>query len=246
MRKLVVGNWKSHKSLAEAQEFVDVLDVHLGADAAGWEAWIAPPAPYLALLARQSARSGTLRWVAQNVSAHAAGAHTGEFTAEMLVSCGIHAALVGHSERRERFGDVDDVVRSKVVRCLEAGVLPILCCGETRVEREAGQAFARVEAQIQHALSGLAGSDPVVVAYEPVWAIGTGLTASAAQAEDMHAHLESVLAALGAAGTQILYGGSVNPGNVRELFEEPHVHGALVGGASLDPASFAQLVRAGA
>ena len=245
MRNLGVGNWKSHTSRAEAQEFVNVLDATLGAQA-GWEAWIAPPAPYLAALAGRSVASGTLRWVAQNVSAHSAGAHTGEFTAEMLVSCGVHAALVGHSERRERFGDTDDAVRSKVARCFEAGLLPVLCCGETRAEREAGKAQARVEAQILHALTGLAGAHPLVVAYEPVWAIGTGLTATADQAEAMQAFLADVLNRLGATGTTLLYGGSVNPSNAAELFHEPHIHGALVGGASLDPRAFAALIHAGA
>jgi len=245
MRKLVVGNWKSHKSLAEAQEFVNVLDSTLEAHA-GWEAWIAPPAPYLALLAGRSVASGTLRWVAQTVSAHPSGAHTGEFTAEMLVSCGVHAALVGHSERRERFGETDEVVRGKVARCFEAGLLPVLCCGETRAERETGVAHARVEDQLHRALTGLAGTHPLVVAYEPVWAIGTGLTATAEQAEEMHAFLADVLAGLGAAGTTLLYGGSVNPGNAADLFREPHVHGGLVGGASLEAASFAALIAAGA
>lgn len=243
MRKLVVGNWKANKSLAEALGFADAVCSRMDSASGTWEAWVAPPAPYLALLVEQYRENQSLRWVSQQVAAHTAGAHTGEFTAEMLKDCGVHAALVGHSERRERFGETDEVVRTKVSRCIAAGLLPVLCCGETREEREAGVAFARVQAQLEDALGGVEGD--VVVAYEPVWAIGTGLTATSAQAEAMHAHVQVVLAGLGLSHIQVLYGGSVNPANVSDLFAQPHVDGALVGGASLDAESFLQLIEAG-
>jgi triosephosphate isomerase len=241
MRKLVVGNWKSHKSLAEAQDFVVALNARLQE---GDEAWIAPPAPYLASLAAGPHNATAIRWVAQQVSAYGRGAHTGEFTADMLVSCGVHAALVGHSERRECFGESDDVVREKAMRSLEAGLIPIVCVGETREEREAGRAFERVEHQVRHALTALPEGE-IWVAYEPVWAIGTGLTATPDQVGAMHAHLHEVLRAVRSDVPPILYGGSVNPANVAELFNVPHVDGGLVGGASLEVESFVQLLQAG-
>jgi len=185
----------------------------------------------------------------QDLSAEAEGAFTGEVSATMLTSLGCGYVLVGHSERREYHLESDELVRRKVGRALDAGLVPIVCVGEKLAERDAGETFARVERQVRVGLDGLTAAQMarVVIAYEPVWAIGTGRTATPAQAEEVHEFIRNLLASMFgsdvAAATRILYGGSVKPGNARELMSQKDVDGALVGGASLSGEGFAAIAE---
>ena len=177
----------------------------------------------------------------------AAGAYTGEVAAEMLVDSGCRWVILGHSERRQYHGESDDMVAAKVAAALAAGLAPVVCVGETRDEREAGEAQYTVARQLQGALRGQSNTRHLVVAYEPVWAIGTGLTATPQEAQAMHAFIREQLADLkgvDAAATRVLYGGSVKPDNAAELFAETDIDGALVGGASLDAQDFQAIVAA--
>ena len=202
----------------------------------------AAPAPYLAVCAEKAPEG--LEILAQNVSADGFGAHTGEYTADMLKSCGVAGAIVGHSERRARFGDSDAVVAAKVDALLEAGLTAVFCCGETLQEREGGRAEDVVLQQLQAGVLRLDAGlmDRVVVAYEPVWAIGTGKTATSAQAQDMHASIRNWLnEAFGEEVAQtvpLLYGGSCKASNAAELFSQTDIDGGLIGGASLQPTDF--------
>ena len=241
MRNIVAGNWKSNKLMGEAQEWMDGMAGWL-ASHEGVEVMVGAPAPYLATLA--SAAPEGLHILAQNVSAEGHGAHTGEFTADMLKSCGVAGAIVGHSERRARFGDTDDKVKAKVQALVDEGLQAVFCCGETLEERETGRQEEVVHAQMKAAVLGLPvdALDCVVVAYEPVWAIGTGKTATSAQAQDMHAAIRGWLTesfgAEKAEGVAILYGGSCKPGNAAELFGQADINGGLIGGAALNPTDF--------
>lgn len=213
----------------------------------GVEVMVAPPAPYLAALAE-----GTwpIRLGAQNVSATGPGAYTGEFTAEMLAGCGVHDVIVGHSERRDGFGDTDEIVAQKVQQVLDAGLRVVFCCGESLQDRRTDVHFDKVLRQMESAVLHLPPEvmGRVVVAYEPIWAIGTGLTATAEQAQEMHAAIRSWLReafdAPTAAAVPILYGGSCKPGNADELFACADVDGGLIGGAALEPESFRAIVDA--
>jgi len=208
---------------------------------------VAPPAPYLAAL-------GEMGWPcilgAQNVSATGPGAQTGEFTAEMLKDCSVSDVIVGHSERRVGHGDTDEIVAEKVNRVLEAGLRVVFCCGESLQDRQTDVHFDKVLRQMESGILHLPkeSMDRVVVAYEPIWAIGTGLTATADQAQEMHAAIRSWLTEAfdeeTAAGIPILYGGSCKPGNADELFACADVDGGLIGGASLEPESFRAIVDA--
>lgn len=176
-----------------------------------------------------------------------AGAFTGEVSAEMLLDLGCRWVLVGHSERRQYHGESDDLVAAKLAAALQAGLQPVVCVGETREEREAGEAEYVVSRQLRGALEGQAGLKQVVVAYEPVWAIGTGLTATPEEAQAMHAFIRAQLGEIAGAepdSMRILYGGSVKAANAVELFGQPDIDGALVGGASLDANEFRQIVDA--
>lgn len=242
----VAGNWKSNKSFNEAKEFANAMGSMPPAPE-GVEVMVAPPAPYLAALGQEE-------WPcllgAQNVSATGPGAQTGEFTAEMLKGCGVTDVIVGHSERRDGHGDSDDVVAEKVNRVLEAGLRVVFCCGESLEDRQTDVHFDKVLRQMESAILHLPVEvmDRVVVAYEPIWAIGTGLTATAEQAQEMHAAirgwLREAFAKDVAAGIPILYGGSCKPGNADELFACPDVDGGLIGGAALDPESFRAIIDA--
>jgi len=202
----------------------------------------AVPAPYLAVFADKAPEG--LEVLAQNVSAEGFGAHTGEFTAEMLKSCGVAGALVGHSERRARFGDTDSAVAAKVDALLDAGLTVVFCCGETLQEREGGRAEDVVLQQLQSGVLRLSADRMarVVVAYEPVWAIGTGKTATSGQAQEMHAcirkWLDEAFGAEVAGRVPLLYGGSCKASNAAELFSQMDIDGGLIGGASLDPMDF--------
>lgn len=247
-RPLVLGNWKMNGDAGSARALLGaVLDASGEWGGAGVEAGVCPPYPYLALAAERLAGSG-IGWGAQDVSAHTDGAFTGEVSARMLADLGCTWTLVGHSERRTLFGETDAEVARKSERALAAGVVPVVCVGETREEREAGATEAVLARQVD-AVAGVLGAAAgrFVVAYEPVWAIGTGLTASPEQAQAAHAFLRARLAAGGvaeAASVRLLYGGSMKPGNAVELLAQPDVDGGLIGGAALVAADFTAILKA--
>jgi triosephosphate isomerase len=246
-QKFVCGNWKMHKTTAEARELVRAL-APLVAEAAGRvQVAVAPPFTALAAAA-EALRGGAIELAAQNVHHEAQGAFTGEIAPGMLKDLGVRHCIVGHSERRQLFGETDEGVRRKAAALLQAGLLPIVCVGETLQEREAGKTLEVVARQVRGALSGLAPADVarLTLAYEPVWAIGTGRTATTAQAQEVHAAIRKLVRELAGAAAdevRIQYGGSVKPDNAAELMAQPDVDGALVGGASLKAADFSQIVK---
>ena len=244
--KLVAGNWKMHGSLASNLSLLDA--VKAGAAGMTCEAAVCVPYPYLAQ-ARSVLAGGNVGWGAQDVSAHSQGAYTGEVSAAMLADFGCRYAIVGHSERRTLHGESDQLVAEKFAAALGSRLTPILCVGETLAEREAGITDSVVTRQLEAVLanSGVAALARAVVAYEPVWAIGTGRTATPQQAQDVHAAIRARVAkddATVAAGLQILYGGSVKAGNAKELFGMPDIDGGLIGGASLVAADFLAICAA--
>lgn len=245
MRKqLVVGNWKMNGSLAENATLLEGLRKLL----ADRSCAVCVPYPYLAQA--QAALAGTaIAWGAQDVSEYAKGAYTGEVSASMLKDFGCAYVIVGHSERRSLFGDTDEVVARKFMAAQSAGLTPILCVGETLDEREQGVTEAVVARQLDAviAASGIEALSRAVIAYEPVWAIGTGKTASPEQAQAVHAFIRGKLAALdadAAARTIIQYGGSMKAANAAELLSRPDIDGGLIGGASLVADEFAAIVKA--
>ena len=245
--KFVCGNWKMHGTTGEARELVRALVPLVAESSAEVQVAVAPPFTALAAVA-EAIRETHLELAAQNVHFEARGAYTGEVSPAMLADLGVKHVIVGHSERRQLFGETDDGVRRKVVALLGVGLLPIVCVGETLHEREAGRTLDVVSRQVTGALQGLGAGDVarLTVAYEPVWAIGTGKTATTGQAQEVHAAIRKLLAGLaGSAAEQvrIQYGGSVKPDNARELMAQPDVDGALVGGASLKAADFSQIVK---
>ena len=245
-KKLVAGNWKMHGSLRENAALLDRLVA--GLPGVGCEVLVCVPYPYLTQVGERLAATSVL-WGAQNVSEHAAGAFTGEVAATMLADFACTHVLVGHSERRTLYGESDALVAAKCKAVLAAGMRPVLCVGETLAEREAGLTQVVVERQLSVVLDvvGVAAFARMVLAYEPVWAIGTGLTASPAQAEEVHAAIRSRIAGLDvvvAEGLQILYGGSVKPQSAVELFAQPNIDGGLIGGAALVADDFLAICRA--
>ena len=246
--RIVAGNWKLNGS----REFAEGLlsEVAEGLPAAGVEVVVLPPATHLAGLVAGYGGRG-IGFGGQDVSEHAEGAFTGEVSASMLADVGAGFALVGHSERRQYHREDSDLVARKFAAARAAGLRPILCVGESREEREAGTTEAVIASQLRPVLelAGAAGFAGAVVAYEPVWAIGTGLTASPEQAQDVHAFIRSEVVAMDAKignSLPILYGGSVKPANAAELFAKPDVDGGLIGGASLAAADFMAIVAAAA
>lgn len=248
--RLVVGNWKMHGSLAQnaalLQSILSGLDVQQDA-AQACQVAVCSPYPYLGQL--QQALSGSpVAWGAQNVNEHEGGAFTGEVSVAMLADFGCRYVIVGHSERRGLFGETSELVAIKAERALAGGLIPIICVGETLAEREAGQTKQVVGAQLKAVLDRLgAGVLNAVLAYEPVWAIGTGKTATPEQAQEVHAYLRAQVAgrhAEVAAGIPFLYGGSVKPGNAAELFAKPDINGGLIGGAALVAKDFLDIVTA--
>ncbi len=241
--KLVVGNWKMNGGLAANAAL-------LGELAAGWQAApgrelaVCVPYPYL-VQAQAALQATSIAWGAQDVSEHASGAYTGEVAAGMLAEFGCRYAIVGHSERRQFYGDTDAVVAAKAKAALAAKLTPIVCVGELLSEREAGTTDAVVLRQLDAVLGAL-GADAarIVVAYEPVWAIGTGRTATPEQAQAVHATLRARLAKAGAGDIPLLYGGSVKGDNAGSLFGRPDIDGGLIGGASLKAAEFLAIGRA--
>jgi len=244
---LLAGNWKMHGTRHEAVALAHALATRLG-KTTGREVLIAPPFTVLEAVAEAIVGSPILLG-AQNVHWEAKGAFTGEISVAMLREARCTHVIVGHSERRQYFGETDETVAKRTKAALAGGLTPIVCVGETLAEREAGRTAAVVTTQVNGALAGLAPAavERLVLAYEPVWAIGTGRTASPAQAEDVHALIRQRLAALTtpavAERVRILYGGSVKADNVDTLMAQPDIDGALVGGASLDPESFARIVN---
>lgn len=245
--KLVIGNWKMHGSLADNLGLLH--QVRAGATELQAGVAVCVPYPYLAQ-ARSALDGSAVSWGAQDVSEYKSGAYTGEVSAAMLVDFGCRYVLVGHSERRSFYGDTDQVVAAKAAAALAQGLTPVVCVGETLEEREAGITAAVVGRQLDAVLErcGVAALAKAVLAYEPVWAIGTGKTASPAQAQEVHQQIRARVAAQNAqvaAGVQILYGGSVKPGNAAELFAQADIDGGLIGGASLVAKDFLAICAAG-
>jgi triosephosphate isomerase len=242
---LIAGNWKMHKTLAEARALAQEIRQGLS-PSADMEVAVAPPYTALAAVAAEIAGS-PVKLAAQDVFWQKQGAYTGAISPPMLADVGCHYVIIGHSERRQYFQETDETVNRKVKAVLEAGLFPIVCVGETLAEREQGQTFSLVERQVRRGLAGLALSqgERLVVAYEPVWAIGTGKTATPDQAQEVHKLIRGLLPeVVGTAAIRILYGGSVTPDNAQELMAEPDINGALVGGASLKAASFLGIIAA--
>ena len=240
----IAANWKMHKSVAEAGAFVDALLPRIAATQ--HDVVICPP--FTALTAVVERRYGTaVKVAAQNMHEEGSGAFTGEVSAAMLVELDVEAVVLGHSERRQYFGETDEALARKVPAALAAGLEPILCVGESEEARDGGQTEGVLERQLQADLAAVESArlPEVVVAYEPIWAIGTGRTASPEQAQDACAFIRDVLRERGSGdAVRILYGGSVKPANAAELLAQPDIDGALVGGASLDPDDFAAIVEA--
>jgi len=245
-RKLVAGNWKMHGSLARNRDLL--AEVLAGCEDLSCDVLVCPPYPYLAQV--QAMLSGTrVALGAQNLSEYAEGAFTGEVAPAMLADFGCSHVLVGHSERRSLYGESDAVVVGKFAAAQRAGLVPVLCVGETLAEREAGNTMVVVGRQLLAVVDklGVETFAQAVVAYEPVWAIGTGLTATPQQVQEVHAEIRALLCvrdASIAAKVLVLYGGSVKPQNAAELFGQPDVDGGLVGGAALVASDFLAICRA--
>jgi len=244
---LIAGNWKMHKTIAEAERFAAALLPRVSAiDATD----IAVCAPFLALAALvDSTRGSRLQVYAQNVHHASEGAYTGEVAPQMLAEVGVHGVVLGHSERREQFGETDRALALKVPAALELGIIPLLCVGETEEERERGDTERKLRHQVKEDLGRVPTErlGDVVIAYEPVWAIGTGRVATLEQVQEAVAFVRALVGDRDpdqAQRTRVLYGGSVKPENAAELLALPDVDGALVGGASLDPDSFQAIIDA--
>jgi len=243
---VIAGNWKLFKKSAEAVQLVEGI-VPLVKGKSGVEIVVAPVFTVLAGVGKAIAGSG-IKLSAQDCYWEEEGAFTGEVSPGMLLDAGCSHVIIGHSERRQYFGETDATVNKKIKAALAAGLTVIFCIGETLTERESGKTFAVLKSQVDGGLAGVAGLEEVIIAYEPVWAIGTGKTATDAQAQEAHAFIRGEVAALygaaAAAQVRILYGGSVKPENIAGLIAQPDIDGALVGGASLKADSFAALVQA--
>jgi len=244
---LIAGNWKMYKTGPEAVETAMELE-KLCSDVTDVEVMIAPT--YLSLpLVSTALRDSNIKVGAQNLYFETEGAFTGEVSAEMIKAAGAEYAIIGHSERRQYFGETDIFVSRKIRAATQSALKPVLCIGETEAQRDEQKTFSILDKQVSNGLkgSGLDELEDMVLAYEPVWAIGTGKTASIEQVEEVHLHLRSLLEKLFSkdfsAKTRILYGGSVNPANVKELMGIKDVDGALVGGASLDAGKFINIIK---
>ena len=243
MRKLAAGNWKMNGSAAALAEVTALIDAH---PAPACEMLLCPPATLIAQMAG-AAKGSTLRIGGQDCHPKAAGAHTGDISAAMLKDAGATHVILGHSERRADHGETDALVRAKAASALAAGLITIVCVGETERQRDAGETLAVITTQLSGSVPDAATAETLVIAYEPVWAIGTGRTPTLDQIAEVHATLRAALTdRFGpvAAGMRLLYGGSVKPSNAAEIFAVPHVDGALVGGASLKAADFGAIVAA--
>jgi triosephosphate isomerase len=246
-RPIIAANWKLNKTLAEARQFVADL-LRQCPDPAGLDVVLA--APFTALAAVRELLPGTPFFLAaQDLFWELSGAYTGEISAPMLLDVGCTYVIIGHSERRQFFAETDETVCKKVTAALQAGLRPIVCVGESLAQRQAGETFTALDQQVRCGLATCEEASAraqVVLAYEPLWAIGTGVTASPAQAQEVHHHIRGLLQQMwgeeAAQATRIQYGGSVRPDNIAALMTEDDIDGALVGGASLDVNSFVQLL----
>ena len=244
---LIAGNWKMYKTNPQAIETARQL-VGLVADTADVDIMIAPVFTALDPVAKVVENS-RVALGAQNLHWEKEGAYTGEISAQMLVSAGCRYVIIGHSERRQYFGETDETVGKKITAAIAADLIPVFCIGETESERESGKTFSVLDKQVKDGLKEqvVDGLGSLVIAYEPVWAIGTGKTATSDQAQEAHRYIRSLVESnFGTAladGIRILYGGSVKPANVAELMAMPDIDGALVGGASLDAESFSRIVK---
>lgn len=247
-RPMIAGNWKMYKTPEEAkafmQAFLPLVKKEVSADVV-----IFPPAVDLPAVAEALAGQKKVKFGAENVHWAAEGAYTGEISVGMLQAVGCAYALCGHSERRQYFGETDETVALRASAALAGGITPVICIGEDLAQREQGIAFQVLAEQLKGSVAGISTqqAEKIVIAYEPVWAIGTGKTATAADAQETIAfirkELETLFSAEVAGKISILYGGSVKPGNIKELMAMADIDGALVGGASLDPASFSEIVN---
>ncbi|MEW6439422.1 MAG: triose-phosphate isomerase [bacterium] len=246
-RPIMAGNWKMNLLVGEAESLVKGLLAALK-DTADVDVLVAPAFTSLYPVARLLAGT-SIGLAAQNLYWEEFGAFTGEVNAKMLRDVGCSHVIIGHSERRQFFGETNETANRRLKTALSGGLVPILCIGETLEERKQGKTLALVQEQLEKGLAGIGPEEArrIVLAYEPVWAIGTGETATPEQAEEVHAHIRKLVGArfgeAVAAGTRIQYGGSVKPDNVQSLMEQPDIDGALVGGASLKAESFARIVR---
>jgi triosephosphate isomerase len=245
---LIAGNWKMNKTVAEALDLVRGLEIEL-ASVKEVDIVVCPPFTALSDVSKAILDSKSIRLGAQDMSPHNYGAYTGDICAGMLKEFSVRYVILGHSERRQYHGETDALINAKVKAALAASLKPILCVGETLAERESNVTEKVVDTQVTGCLAGLTKEqmDEVVIAYEPVWAIGTGKTATSQQAQEVHAFIRRRIAGLFddtvARRVRILYGGSVKPANTRELMSQPDVDGALVGGASLEVRSFSDIVK---
>ena len=247
-KKLIAGNWKMYKTTAEAVAFAKEFKALFSECATENEAAVCAPYTQLAALKSELAGSG-IGLGAQNMHFEEEGAFTGEISAAMLKEIGVDYCVIGHSERRQYFAEIDSTVNKKLHTAFAHGIIPIFCVGEILEERDAGEEFSVVERQVTEGLAGLDAQDVcvLVIAYEPVWAIGTGRTATAEQAEEMCAYIRGEVARLYDSETaeklRVQYGGSVKPENAAEILSMPNIDGALVGGASLDPSKFLEICK---
>lgn len=248
-KKIIAANWKMNMTVAETESYLENFRTHVE-PVNGVEIVIAPPFTAIAKLSEILGGSQKISLGAQNMSSEMSGAFTGEISPTMLRELFVRFVILGHSERRQIFGETDAVVNKKVHTALACGLRPIVCVGETLEERDGGREKEVLETQLRGSLAGVTPEQmlSIVIAYEPVWAIGTGRNATPEQAQDAHAHVRSVLASLTdeatAAKVRIQYGGSVKPANAATLLSQPDIDGALVGGASLEPLGFSEIVKA--
>ena len=248
-KKILAANWKMNLTHVEAESYVETFLNEVG-EVNDVEIVIIPSFTSIPTLAQASGNAPFIRLGAQNLHWERSGAFTGEISATMLRALFVKYVIIGHSERRALFGETDEMVQRKVHTAIEAGLRPIMCVGETLAERESDSVQKVLRRQVEEGLKGVSSdhSSEIVLAYEPVWAIGTGRTATPAQAEEVHAFLRSLLAELfdktAADRIRIQYGGSVKLENTEDLMRQPNIDGALVGGASLDAHSFARIIRA--
>ncbi|MFA5094679.1 MAG: triose-phosphate isomerase [Candidatus Omnitrophota bacterium] len=246
-RPIIAGNWKMYKNVGEALELVDGLKKELSAEASV-DIAVCPPFTAISEIAKVL-KGSNIAWGSQDIYWEEEGAFTGEVAPRMITDLGCKFCIVGHSERRTYFGETNDTVNKKVKAALKHDLTPIVCVGERLEERDSGKTFDVVRSHVEGGLSGLSKDDAsrIVIAYEPVWAIGTGRTATPEQAQEVHKHIRSLLAGMFgdevASKIRIQYGGSVKPDNVKAIMAGPDIDGALVGGASLKVKDFAEIVK---
>ena len=249
--KIIAGNWKMNTTIEEGSKLLhELLGGIKDIDLMGHKVLVIPPFTHLPVFAWTLKDQHKIALGAQNCSSEKGGAYTGEVSVEMLKSVGVHYIIIGHSERRQYFHETNALLNKKVKLAIEAHLTPIYCCGETLEERESGKHFDVIKKQITDGLIDLSADefDKVVIAYEPVWAIGTGKTASPAQANEIHGFIRELVERqydeAAAQKTIILYGGSMNAGNAKELLREENIDGGLIGGASLKPQDFISIIKA--